>query len=79
MTDKEEGGGLVGVGVGGFNSFIISWDKRSLFLRLWNRKVGCILRNILKQLKMRLFFILVPLGMFHLMLPQQSQLTLISY
>lgn len=49
MTDKEEGGGVVVVvvgleweGGGGFNSFIISWDKRSLFLRLRNRKVGCI-------------------------------------
>lgn len=58
MTDKEEGGGgggSVGLEWGGFNSFIISWDKRSLFLRLWNRKVGCILRNILKQLEMTLF------------------------
>lgn len=51
MTDKEEEGGLGG-GVGGFNSFIISRDKRSLFLRLRNRKVGCILRNILKLLEM---------------------------
>lgn len=35
--------GVGGVGVWGFNSFIISWDKRSLFLKLSNRKVGCIL------------------------------------
>lgn len=58
MTDKEGGGGesgVGGIGVGGFNSFIISWDKRSLFLRLRNSKVGCILRNILKQLEMTLF------------------------
>lgn len=53
MTDKEEGGAAEGGG--GFDSFIISRDKRSLFLRLRNWKLGCILRNILRQLEMTLF------------------------
>lgn len=50
MTDKEGEGvgvgkcvcGCVYVYMGGFNSFIISWDKGSLFLRLQKRKVGCV-------------------------------------